>query len=144
MASIREQILSAFFAQLEALGTLHISVYRNQDKPQKVDGGIIIMRDGVSEEPEVMLSPLTYIYQHAIQVEVMVQNSEAAARDSQLDNMLVSLGNIVVANRNLSGLAEWIEADTPSMIDEPIDGAASVKMAQVQIIVRFHTSNPLN
>ena len=144
MASVREQILAAFYAKLKELTTLHVSVYRNQDKPQKVDGGIIIMRDGTSEEPEVMLSPLTYIYLHAIAMEVMVQNTDAAQRDTKLDALLVSIGNIINANRNLSGLAEWLEATAPVFIDEPIEGAASLKMAQFTIQVRFHTSNPLN
>jgi hypothetical protein len=88
MSSRREQILSALFANLQALETSHVKVYRNQDKPQKVEGGLVIMRDGASEQPEVLLSPLTYIYEHIVPVEVMVQDADAAARDSELDALL--------------------------------------------------------
>ncbi len=101
MSSTREQILVALFTRLQTLASAHVKVYRNMDKPQKIDGGLIIMRDGESEEPEVMLSPLTYIYQHHVPIEVTVQNADAGTRDSQLDNLLSSIGNIINNNRNL-------------------------------------------
>jgi len=144
MPSVREQILSALFSQLQTLATSQINVYRNLDKPQKVDGGMIIMRDGASEEPEVLLSPLTYIYQHLVQVEALVQNNDAAARDSQLDALLASIGSVITADRSLGGLAEWAEAEAPAFVEEPIEGAPGIKMAVFSIMVRFFTSDPLN
>ena len=144
MSSIREQILEAFFTRLTTLATTHVSVYRNLDKPQQIDGGMIIMRDGASEQPEMLLSPLTYIYQHSIALEVLVQNPDAPTRDTSMDALLVSIGAVITANRSLGGLAEWLEAEAPAFTEEPIEGAASVKMAQLSIMVRFHTSDPLN
>lgn len=144
MSSKREQILSALFTRLQTLATTHLKVYRNMDKPQKVDGGLIILRDGTSEEPEILLSPVTYIFEHGVTLEVMVQNANAAARDSQLDAMLVSISGILNANSTLGGLVEWLQPDAPAYIDEPIEGGASVKMAQLNIVVRFATSDPLN
>ncbi len=144
MSSAREQVLAALFVRLQILASAHVKVYRNMDKPQKIDGGLIIMRDGESEEPEVMLSPLTYIYQHHVPIEVTVQNADASTRDSQLDNLLSSIGNIINNNRNLGFIAEWVEPSAPVFLDEPIEGAASVKMAQLNIMVRFSTNDPLN
>ena len=144
MPSMREQILKALFANLQALETTTVGVYRNQDKPQKIDGGMIIMRDGASEEPDVLLSPLTYIYQHTVHIEVMVQDANYALRDSDLDALLVSIGGIITGNRTLSGLAEWVESNAPAFLEEPIEGAPTVKMAQLSVMVRFATSNPLN
>ena len=144
MSSVREQVLSALFTNLQALETSTVKVYRNLDKPQKVEGGLIIMRDGASEQPETLLSPLTYIYQHLVQVEVLVQNSDAAARDSQLDAMLAGIGGVIIADRSLGGIAEWTEAEAPAFVEEPIEGAASVKMAQLSVMVRFTTNDPLN
>ncbi len=144
MSSVREQVLSALFANLQALGTSTVKVYRNLDKPQKVDGGMIIMRDGASEQPEVLLSPLTYIYQHLVSVEVLVQNSDASARENQLDALLVGIGGVIIADRSLGGIAEWVEAEAPAFVEEPIEGAASVKMAQVAVMARFITNDPLN
>jgi hypothetical protein len=144
MASKREQILSALHSRLETLETAQVKVHRNLDKPQKVVGGLIIMRDGESDEPEVLLSPLTYIFEHPVPVEILVQDANPATRDSLLDALLVAIGGVVTADRTLGGLAEWVEANAPAYIDEPIEGAASVKMAQISITVRFFTSDPLN
>ena len=144
MPSVREQILEALFTKLQTLGNSQVNVYRNLDKPQQVNGGMIIMRDGASEEPEVLLSPLTYIYQHLVNIEVLVQNASSAARDSELDALLSSIGGIITANRSLGGLAEWMEANAPAFIQEPIEGAPTVKMAQLSIMVRFVTFDPLN
>lgn len=144
MSSKREQILSALYTRLNTLATTHLKVYRNADKPQKVDGGLIIMRDGASEEPEILLSPVTYIFDHQIPVEVMVQNASLSARDSQLDALLVSIGGVLNANPSLGGLVEWMQAGAPAIIDEPIEGGSSIKMAQFNILVRYATSDPLN
>jgi hypothetical protein len=145
MTSKREQVLSTLFTKLKILESATVKVYRNMDKPQKVTtGGIIILRDGSSDEPEVLLSPLTYIFEHNAQLEVMVQNPDSALRDSTLDALLANIGTVINNYRTLDGLAEWVEARTPEMDEEPIEGAASVKAATVQVMVRFFTTDPLN
>ena len=144
MSSKREQVLSALFAALQPLQTATVRVYRNLDNPQKVEGGLIIMRDGTTEQPEVLLSPLTYIYQHLVNLEVMVQYADANQRSSQLDALLVSIGGVINANRSLGGIAEWVEAEAPTFVEQPIEGTTTVKMATLSIMVRFFTSDPLN
>ena len=144
MASKREQVLSALYNDLLTLQSTTVSVYRNLDNPQKVDGGLIIMRDGATDQPDVLLSPLTYIYQHLVNVEVMVQNADVNQRSSQLDALLVSIGGVINANRSLGGLAEWVEAEAPAFVEQSIEGASTVKMATLSIMVRFVTNDPLN
>ena len=144
MASKREQILSALFSDLLMLQTTSVSVYRNLDNPQKVEGGLIIMRDGASEQPEVLLSPLTYIYQHLVHLEVLVQNPDSSMRNSQLDALLNSIGAVITANRSLGGIAEWVEAEAPAFIEQSIEGTSTVKMATLSVMVRFATNDPLN
>lgn len=144
MASKREQVLSALFTALQTLQIATVRVYRNLDNPQKVEGGLIIMRDGTTEQPEVLLSPLTYIYQHLVNLEVMVQYADPVQRSSQLDALLVGIGGVVTANRSLGGIAEWVEAEAPAFVEQPIEGTTTVKMATLSIMVRFFTSDPLN
>jgi hypothetical protein len=121
MTSKREQVISSFYNKLKTLESTNLKVYRNLDKPQKVpSGGMIVVRDGTSEEPEVLLNPLTYIYEHLITVEVMAQNADSALRSSQIDSLLTSIGSIINANRSLDGLAEWLEAQTPETNEEAI------------------------
>lgn len=143
--SKREQILQAFYNALKALETSNLKVYRNLDKPQKIErDGIIIIRDGDVGEPEVLLSPLTYIYEHYILLEVMVQNADANIRDATLDNLLVSISNIINSNPTLGGLSEWLEAKAPETAIEPIEGSSTIRTANVQVMARYYTNNSLN
>jgi hypothetical protein len=145
MPSKREQVLDRLATKLKTLESTSLKVYRNLDKPQQIpSGGMIVLRDGVAGEPEVLLSPLTYIYEQLVTVEVMVQNPDPAARDALLDVLLVALSGVITGNRTLDGLAEWMEARSPEFQDEPIEGAASIRAATVQVMVRFFTSDPLN
>jgi hypothetical protein len=145
MPSKREQVLSSIFDKMKALESSQIKVYRNLDKPQKLPGGgTIILRDGTEEEPEVLLNPLTYIYEHLLTAEVMVQDADQAQRDALLDSLLVSMGGVINANRTLDGLAEWIEARSPDFQEEPIEGAATIRSATVLIMIRYFTNDPLN
>lgn len=145
MTSKREQVISSFYNKIKTLETSNLKVYRNLDKPQQVpSGGIIVLRDGASDEPEVLLSPLTYIYEHLISLEVLVQNSDSNTRSILVDGLLANIGAIINVNRTLDGLAEWVEARSPDFNDDPIEGAATIRAASVQIMVRFFTSDPLN
>jgi hypothetical protein len=145
MTSKREQVLNALYTAVKTLEGANLKVYRNLDKPQPIpSGGLIVLRDGTGEDPEVLLSPLTYIYEHIVTMEVMVQNASSATRDTALDALLVSIGAIITANRTLGGLAEWVEARSPDFVDDPIEGAASVRLATVGVMVRFFTTDPLN
>ncbi len=145
MPSKREQVLSTLFTKMKALETANIKVYRNLDKPPQLPNtGIIVLRDGTEEEPEMLLSPLTYIYEHLVTAEVIVQNADQKTRDDLIDSILVSIGGIINANRTLNGLAEWVEARSPDFQQEPIEGAATMRSASVLIMIRYFTSDPLN
>ncbi len=145
MTSIREQVIARLYTKLKTLETAQVKVYRNLDKPQKVtSGGIIILRDGTGGDPEVFLSPVTYIFEHLVTLEVMAQNPDSATRDTSLDNLLASIGGIINANRTLDGLAEWMESHTPEFTEDAIEGAATVRLATVQVMIRFFTTDPLN
>jgi hypothetical protein len=108
------------------------------------NGGMIVLRDGSSGEPETLLSPLTYIYEHIATLEVIVQNADQAARDAMLDDLLINIGAIIAGNRTFGGLAEWTEARAPEFLDEPVEGAATLRMATVPVMIRFFTADPLN
>ncbi len=145
MTSKREQVISTLFNKLKTLETANLKIYRNLDKPQTVPaGGMMVLRDGAGDEPEILLSPLTYIYEQLVGLEVLVQNADSSTRSSLLDNLLVSIGSIINANRTLDGLAEWVEAKAPDFNDDPIEGAATIRSANVAVMIRFATDNPLN
>jgi hypothetical protein len=145
MTSKREQVISTLFNKLKTLETANLKIYRNPDKAQQVPtGGLIVLRDGAGDEPEILLSPLIYIYEHLLGLEVLVQNADSTTRSNLIDNLLVSIGSIINGSRTLDGLAEWAEAKAPDFNDDPIEGAATIRSATVQIMVRFFTTDPLN
>jgi hypothetical protein len=91
-ASKAEQVLDALKALLEtAPGAV---IERNSVLPEKIPaGGLIILRDGDPGEPEQALGGFgsTY-YQHAVEIEVYVEDGDAAARDAAFDALLQQMG----------------------------------------------------
>jgi hypothetical protein len=146
MPSIREQILAAFFTELKTIETDSVKVLRNPDKSIRVpDGGaVIILRDGESGEPEVMLSPLTYIYEHQASLEVMINNAFAARQEISLDDLLMIIGNLIQNNRGMNGLAEWSEPSAPDFQQDAVDGTPAMRAAMLTVLFRFSTFNPLS
>jgi hypothetical protein len=146
MPSVREQILVAFFNELKTLETSLIKVVRNPDKAMKVleKGAIITLQDGESGEPEMLLSPLTYIYEHIATIELVVNTAYAQSQGTTLDDLLMIIENLILADRTLGGLAEWVEARAPEFIQEAVEGAPAMRAANVNVMMRFHTASPLH
>ncbi len=142
MSSVRESVLQALHALLESLETSTILVTRNPGKAQKIpDGGALItLRDGDSNEPEMLLSPLTYIYEHRASIEVSASTSSP---DALLDTVLVSIGTTLAADPTLGGLAEWMEPQAADVVQDDAEGAPAIRQATIPVMIRFHTENPL-
>jgi hypothetical protein len=95
--SAREAALLALHQRLQAVpdGT----VLRNEVLPAKIPaGGLVILRDGDPGEPEVTLNPVTYLWQHRAEIEVVVEAATAAARDAALDALLVAIGETLASD----------------------------------------------
>jgi hypothetical protein len=146
MPSVREQILSAFFTELKTLESSSIKLLRNPEKLMKIpeNGAIITLRDGQSNEPEVLLSPLTYIYEQTASIEVMINHAYAQNQGTSLDDLLMIIGNVIEGNRSMNGLAEWMEAQAPDFLQEAIEGAPAIRGVTVNVLIRFHTTSPLH
>jgi hypothetical protein len=140
--SRRESILTAL---TEALRTNHSApVRRNEPLPEKVPaGGLVVLRDGDPGEPEVLLSPPMYLWQHQAEVEVVVQQAPADAATAALDDLLAEVGSVLAADRTLGGLVDWVEWGAPRTRDLAIDGAAGLKAAAVTVTLHYASSDPL-
>ena len=138
MPTSRETILVALLARLSVLPA---TALRGDVLPERVPtGGLLILRDGEPGEPEVTLSPLRYHYQHRAEIEAVVQG---AARDAAFDNLTASIGTAIAADRMLGGLCDWVEAEAPRPVDMPVEGAASLKAAVIQVVLHYSTADPL-
>jgi|SRR5581483_516928 len=143
MTSRREQVLDAI-KTLVATALPSAEVKRNLDKPERIPpGGLVIIRDGDPGEPEVLLSPLTYVYAHRVPVEIAAFSSGMLTREQALDQMLSAIGAAVAADRTLGGLCDFIEPEAPTSDDLETAGAISGRWADTAIIANYAISNPL-
>ena len=128
-----EQVLEAMEARLETVpGAV---VERNSVLPEKVpDGGLIIIRDGDPGEPEQALGGFgsTY-YQHAVEIEVYVEEGDAAARDAAFDGLLQQIGVALEADPSLGDLAFGMSYGRPEPAIEVVAGAPAIKTATLTV-----------
>jgi hypothetical protein len=142
-ASKSEQILDALQALLETIPDAVVD--RNSVLPEKIpNGGLIILRDGDPGEPEQALGGFgsTY-YQHAVEIEVYVEEGDAAARDAAFDTLLQQIGIALDADPTLGGLAFGLTYGRPEPSIEAVAGAPAIKSATLSVIVDYETGAPL-
>ncbi|WP_339862513.1 acyl-CoA transferase [Thalassospira alkalitolerans] len=141
MTTKREDVLVALLDRLQTISGA--TVKREEPLPEKVPAaGLIILRDGDPGEPEVLLSPLSYLWQHQADIEVVVQNAPADA-GAALDDLLSEIGTALSADRTLGDLVDWVEWSAPQTRDLAIDGAAGLKGAVVTVTLHYASSDPL-
>lgn len=142
MTTTRETILQALFALLQTVPSA--KVLRNEVLPEKVpDAGLLILRDGDPGDPEVLLSPLSYYWQHRAQLEVLVQKGTADDRDTSMDTLLEAIATAISSNRTLGGLCDCVTAQAPDTSMLSIDGAPQIKGAVVSIELIYTSSDYL-
>jgi hypothetical protein len=141
MPSVREHILTALLAQLETVPDA--TVKREAPLPETVPvGGLIILRDGDPGDPEVVLSPVTYLWEHQTEIEIILQRGQDDD-SAALDALLMTVGGALAADRSLGGLAEWLDWGAPKTSGLAIDGAAALRGATVPVTIHYGSSDPL-
>jgi hypothetical protein len=143
LASKAEQVLEALRAMLETLPGA--SIERNSVLPEKIpDGGLIILRDGDPGEPERALGGFgsTY-YEHAVEIEVYVEEGNAAARDAAFDALLQQIGVALETDPTLGDLLFGMTYGRPEPTIEAVAGAPAIKSATLTVTVDYETDAPL-
>lgn len=128
---------------LEAALTAGVSatVGRNLALPELVPAdGLVILRDGEPGEPEVTLSPLTYHYDHAIEVEVFATDPD---RDGKFDAIRREIGAVLADDRTLGDRCDWIEGSAPTTEEVAFAGAPTDKVGLITITATYSTPDPL-
>ena len=139
MASKREEVLLALLSQLRTIPL--IKAERNRMRPERVPPeGLLILRDGDLGEPEVLLSPLIYVWTHSARVEVY---SSSADPDAHMDALLISLGEALNADPSLGGLVDLMDIGAPDFDSAAPEGGPDIKAAVVSVRLTYETSHPL-
>ena len=143
MTSIREQALQGLFFCLQT-GLPAVTVLRNEVRTTAIpDTGLVVVRDGEPGEPDMVLSPPRYIYKHRADIEVFVQNADASQREADLDRLITHIGDVLDRAGTLGGVVDLLNAGSPELLTEPIEGAAALKAARVPVTLEYVTNNPL-
>ena len=143
-ASKAEQVLEALKMLLETVPSA--TVNRNSVLPEKIpNGGLIILRDGDPGEPEQALGGFgNAYYQHAVEVEVYVEEGDATARDAAFDDLLQQIGVALEANPSLGDLAFGMTYGRPEPAIEAVAGAPAIKSATLSVTIDYETDTPLS
>ena len=91
-----------------------------------------------------MLSPLRYLIQHRAEVQVSVQKTTASARNASLDGILTAIAGALTANPTLSGTVDVAVLEAPQVTDEPIEGAAGLKIASIPVLLEYIANTPIS
>jgi hypothetical protein len=113
--------------------------------PEKIPaGGLIILRDGDPGEPEQSLGGFGSVYyQHAVEIEVYVEEGNSAVRDTAFDDLLKQIGAALEADPTLGGLAFGLTYGRPETSIEAVSGAPAIKSATLTVTVDYETDAPL-
>ena|SRR5947209_5441817 len=143
MASKREQVIDAVVTKMQATFP-QATVLRNAAKPEGIGShGLIVVRDGDPGDPEITMSPLTYIYEHRIPVEIAVNPTRIEDVESTLDDMLVLLGQAIQADRTLGGLCDFADTEAPATEAIEATGAVAARWGDAAVLAIYATANPL-
>jgi hypothetical protein len=143
-ASKAEQVLETLRGVLDLVpGAV---VQRNSVLPEKIpDGGLVILRDGDPGEPEQALGGFGNAYcQHAVEIEVYVDEGDAVARDVAFDALLQQIGAALETDPTLGGLAFGVTYGRPEPAIESIAGAPAIKTATLTVTVDYESDAPLS
>lgn len=142
MTTKREAVLVALFDLLAE--SLDAKVLRNEVLPERVPPtGLVILRDGDPGEPDALLSPLTWLWEHRAVAEVFTAGSTAAERSSRMDAVLSEIGAAVSVDRTLGGLCDWVQPQAPAIEEIAEEGVAPICAASVPIVLVYGSSDPL-
>ncbi|MFN7226668.1 MAG: acyl-CoA transferase [Holosporales bacterium] len=143
MSSVRENALQALLAVLQTIPS--ITVKRNESLPVKIpDSGLIILFDGDVTVAETLLSPLRYLIQHRAEVQVAVQKPTTSTRDAALDTILTAIAAAMTNNPTLGGTVDVAVLEAPQFTDEPVEGAAGLKIATVPVLLEYIANTPIS
>ena len=142
-ASKAEQVLDALKALLETIPDAVVE--RNSVLPEKIPDGGLILRDGDPGEPEQALGAFgsTY-YQHAVEIEIYVEEGDAAPRDAAFDALLQQIGIALEADPTLGGVAFGLTYGRPEPSIDAVAGAPAIKSATLTVTVDYESDAPLS
>ena len=138
-----EQVLLALITAIDQSKPAGATLLRNAVLPTRIPAdGVIIVRDGVPGEPQALMSPPLYYYEHEAEVEIIVDRP-ADSREPTFDALKKAVGTAIAADRTLGGLCDYVLGQAPAPIVLPIDGGEGLKAATIPVVLMYGSPDPL-
>ncbi len=137
---------SILTAMVSVLGTLsNVKVARNTAVPEQIPSGVlIIVRDGIADEPEQPLGGFGGVYcRQDVEIEIYVENGDAVLRDATFDSTLQQIGTVLDADPTLGGLAFGLTYGRPEIDIEAVIGGPAIKAGTLIVAIEFEADTPL-
>lgn len=143
MPSTHETAIAALVAAL----TPHPArVLREAELPHACPAnGLINVQPADPDEGEQHLGTGTREFERDIDLECVVQGSDAEERDAGLDALMQGVAALLLADRSLGGAVTYLRVNAPQGTDVvPMDGAESLKGAVLPVTIYYETpDNPM-
>lgn len=144
MPSKSETVLQALEAALAGALPSGAKLLRNAYLPERIPGaGLVILRDGDPGEPEPLMSPPTWVYEHRAEIDIIVDRSSPGARDAVFDALKLAIGLALARDRTLGEVCDYALGEAPAPVDLAIDGAEGMKAATIAVVLAYATDDPL-
>jgi hypothetical protein len=141
-ASKVEQVLDALKALLETVPGA--AVDRNSVLPEKIpDGGWSSCAMAIRASRSRCSAAGSTYYQHAVEIEVYVEEGDAEVRDAAFDTLLQQIGVSLEADPTLGGRAFGLTYGRPEPSIEAIAGAPAIKSATLTVTVDYEAPSSL-
>jgi len=122
-----------------------VTVERNSAVPEKIpSAGLVILRDGIADEPEQPLGGFGGIYcRQDAEIEIYVENGDAASRDAAFDTLLQQIGTVLDADPTLGDFVFGMTYSRPEIDTEAVVGGPAIKAGTLIVAVEFEADTAL-
>ncbi|WP_371398911.1 hypothetical protein [Marinovum algicola] len=137
---------TAILALQAALAPHAATILREYELPEFCPpAGLINIVPGNAEEVGTRLGTGVREWQRPVELECVVQEADAAARDSAIDAALVSAATFLMADRTLGGAIDYLVPGAPEESEAvPMPGAESLKGSVLSVTLFYETTeNPM-
>lgn len=102
--------------------------------------GVVIMSDGDAGDPEMILSPLTYVWERAVEFEI---TANGASRRTVVNAILAASEAAIDTDRTLGGVVDDVRILTAPQIGQydKKDGVAPELSAVLHITLNYDTAD---
>jgi len=138
MSQTRLGALDALETRIAAVITAPAGFVRDPEAPVDAShDGVVIMRDGDPGQPEYILSPMGYAWEHPVEFEITASGEN---RRAAVEALIAKFMPALDADRTLGGAVDDARIMTAPEINEyPVEDAETERSAVIRVTLSYTT-----